>query len=170
MNPAGTLWQSELSREVLNHTPNQEKREGPGTTRYLQQDSVPCTSFFKASNCGCFRKDSSWWTQMATPEQLLFLEGPWWWSHLFCLFHLWGYNSYPRWGVVTYLYEQWLIVEVKIGRVMHSYVWILALSFISYDLGQVTQVSLCLCFLITKMRLTVMSMLLAYFPPSCIEV
>lgn len=40
MNPAGAIWQNELSLEVLNHTPSREKRAGPEITRSLCQDSV----------------------------------------------------------------------------------------------------------------------------------
>lgn len=74
MNPAGAIWQNELSREVLNHTPSREKGAGPEITRSLCQDSMPCTSFFfRSNNCVCFRKDP-WWTQMAPPDKCYFCE------------------------------------------------------------------------------------------------
>lgn len=45
MNPAGALWQNELSWEVLNHTPSQEEGRGPEISRYLYQESVSGTNF-----------------------------------------------------------------------------------------------------------------------------
>lgn len=126
MDPAGAVWQNELSQKILNHTPSQEKGEGPAITRYLPQESVPLLQVFQSKQLCLLQEGPVWWTQTATQNNYCFckvLGG----DHTFpvapaCLGLM--CSSSPRWRAGTFLHKQWLIAEVKIARVIHSYVWI----------------------------------------------
>lgn len=69
LNPTGAIWQNEHSQEVLNHFTNQRKGETQGPDSCLSTQ-CPYTSFSKQIIL-CFKKDSLWWTYVATPEWLL---------------------------------------------------------------------------------------------------
>lgn len=86
MDPAGAVWQNELSQKVLNHPPSQEKGEVSDVTRYLHRTQCPVPVFSKQITVSASGRivvvdpDSQ-------PEQLLFIRFSGRITHI-CLLHL----------------------------------------------------------------------------------
>lgn len=161
MNPAGALWQNELSWEVLNHTPSQEEGRGPEISRYLYQESVSCTNFISeqiiVSASGKTHRGGPKWPPQNGCCFCEVLCG----HHAFpacctCLARADTFPS-PRCAAVTHQHEQWLIVGVEIASCLFL---CLHPGSIRYQLWPWASYSAssCLGALINRMRLTGMPM------------